>query len=39
MGRNGKRVKVKPEKIMGLSFHPAFYFLAYLPWNKRESDI
>ena len=27
-------LKVKPEKIMGLSIHPAFYFLAYSPWNK-----
>ena len=33
---NHKRViiKIKPEKIMGLSIHPAFYFLAYSPWNK-----
>jgi len=31
-----KRVilKIKPEKIMGLSIHPAFYFLAYSPWVK-----
>jgi PPOX class probable F420-dependent enzyme len=31
-----KRVilKIKPEKIMGLSIHPAFYFLAYSPWMK-----
>lgn len=31
-----KRVilKIKPEKIMGLSIHPAFYFLAYAPWTK-----
>jgi PPOX class probable F420-dependent enzyme len=31
-----KRVilKIKPEKIMGLSLHPAFYFLAYSPWMK-----
>jgi PPOX class probable F420-dependent enzyme len=30
---NHKRVilKIKPEKIMGLSIHPAFYFLAYSP--------
>ena len=27
-------VKIQPEKIMGLSIHPAFYFLAYSPWNK-----
>ena len=27
-------LKIKPEKIMGLSIHPAFYFLAYSPWNK-----
>lgn len=26
-------LKVKPEKIMGLSLHPAFYFLAYSPFN------
>jgi PPOX class probable F420-dependent enzyme len=33
---NHKRIvlKVKPEKIMGLSIHPAFYFLAYSPWSK-----
>jgi PPOX class probable F420-dependent enzyme len=24
-------LKIKPEKIMGLSIHPAFYFLAYTP--------
>lgn len=34
-----RQPKVKPEKIMGLSIHPAFYFLAYSPWNKGESDI
>jgi PPOX class probable F420-dependent enzyme len=27
-------LKIKPEKIMGLSIHPAFYFLAYSPWSK-----
>jgi PPOX class probable F420-dependent enzyme len=27
-------LRIKPEKIMGLSIHPAFYFLAYSPWNK-----
>ena len=27
-------LKIKPEKLMGLSIHPAFYFLAYSPWNK-----
>ena len=33
---NNKRIilKIKPEKIMGLSIHPAFYFLAYSPWLK-----
>ena len=33
---NHKRVilKIKREKIMGLSFHPAFYFLAYSPWLR-----
>jgi hypothetical protein len=33
---NHKRVilKLKTEKIMGLSIHPAFYFLAYSPWLK-----
>jgi PPOX class probable F420-dependent enzyme len=33
---NHKRIilKIKPEKVMGLSIHPAFYFLAYSPWNK-----
>ena len=31
-----KRVilKIKPEKIMSLSIHPAFYFLAYSPWLR-----
>jgi PPOX class probable F420-dependent enzyme len=28
-------LKVKPEKIMGLSLHPAFYFLAYSPFDKQ----
>jgi PPOX class probable F420-dependent enzyme len=34
---NHKRIilKVKPEKIMGLSLHPAFYFLAYSPFDKQ----
>ena len=27
-------IKIQPEKIMELSIHPAFYFLAYSPWNK-----
>ena len=33
---NHKRIiiKIHPEKIMGLSIHPAFYFLAYSPWTK-----
>jgi PPOX class probable F420-dependent enzyme len=33
---NQKRIilKIKPEKVMGLSIHPAFYFLAYSPWNR-----
>ena len=33
---NHKRIiiKILPEKVMGLSIHPAFYFLAYSPWNK-----
>jgi PPOX class probable F420-dependent enzyme len=33
---NHKRIiiKIQPEKVMGLSIHPAFYFLAYSPWNK-----
>jgi PPOX class probable F420-dependent enzyme len=33
---NHKRIiiKIKPEETMGLSIHPAFYFLAYSPWNK-----
>ena len=29
-------LKVKPEKIMGLSLHPAFYFLAYSPFDKQK---
>jgi len=33
---NHKRIilKIKPEKVLGLSIHPAFYFLSYSPWNK-----
>ena len=36
-----KRVilKVKPEKIMGLSLHPAFYFLAYSPYRSEIKDV
>jgi PPOX class probable F420-dependent enzyme len=35
---NRKRVilKIKPEKAMVLSIHPAFYFLAYSPWNRHK---
>ena len=35
---NRRRVilKIKPEKAMGLSIHPAFYFLAYSPWNRHK---
>ena len=29
-------LKVKPEKIIGLSLHPAFYFLAYSPFDKQK---
>ena len=29
-------LKIKPEKAMGLSIHPAFYFLAYSPWNRHK---
>jgi len=29
-------IKVKPEKVMGLSGHPAFYFLAYLPKDEEQ---
>jgi PPOX class probable F420-dependent enzyme len=29
-------LKVKPEKVMGLSLHPAFYFLAYSPFGSQE---
>ena len=29
-------LKVKPDKIMGLSLHPAFYFLAYSPFGSQE---
>jgi PPOX class probable F420-dependent enzyme len=28
-------LKIKPEKIMGLSLHPAFYFLAYSPFDTQ----
>ena len=33
-----KRVilKIRVEKIMGLSLHPAFYFLAYSPWYSTN---
>jgi PPOX class probable F420-dependent enzyme len=33
---NHRRIilKIRPEKVMGLSIHPAFYFLAYSPWLK-----
>jgi PPOX class probable F420-dependent enzyme len=33
-----KRVilKITPEKIMGLSLHPAFYFLGYSPWYSSQ---
>jgi PPOX class probable F420-dependent enzyme len=33
---NHKRIiiKIKPQEIMGISIHPAFYFLAYSPWNR-----
>ena len=33
---NHKRIiiKIRPNKILGLSIHPAFYFLAYSPWSK-----
>ncbi len=31
-------LKVKPEKIIGLSLHPAFYFLAYSPFNTKNQD-
>ena len=27
-------LKIRPNKIMGISIHPAFYFLAYSPWSK-----
>jgi PPOX class probable F420-dependent enzyme len=27
-------LKIKPDKVLGVSIHPAFYFLAYSPWNK-----
>jgi len=27
-------IKIKPEKVLGLSIRPAFYFLAYSPWHK-----
>jgi PPOX class probable F420-dependent enzyme len=29
-------LKIKPEKVMGLSIHPAFYFLAYSPWIRQS---
>ena len=35
---NRRRVilKIKPQKVIGLSMHPAFYFLAYSPWNRHK---
>jgi len=32
--RNRVLLKIQPNKIMGISIHPAFYFLAYSPWNR-----
>jgi PPOX class probable F420-dependent enzyme len=32
-------LKIKPEKIMGLSLHPAFYFLAYSPWYSQKGYL
>lgn len=36
---NHRRIilKIKPEKVMGLSIYPAFYFLAYSPWNRQST--
>ena len=36
---NHRRIilKIKPEKVMGLSIYPAFYFLAYSPWNRQSA--
>jgi hypothetical protein len=31
-------LKIKPEKVIGLSLCPAFYFLAYYPWKKYNND-
>jgi PPOX class probable F420-dependent enzyme len=28
-------MKIKPEKMFGISIHPAFLFLAYSPWAKK----
>ncbi len=35
-----KRVilKIRPEKVMGLSLHPAFYFLGYSPWYHAQEQ-
>ena len=35
---NRRRIilKIMPEKATGLSIHPAFYFLAYSPWNRHK---
>jgi hypothetical protein len=27
-------LKIRPEKVMDLSIHPAFYFLAFSPWIR-----
>jgi hypothetical protein len=34
--KSHKRIilKIKPDKVLGISIHPAFYLLAYSPWNK-----
>ena len=32
-------LKIKPERIMGLSLHPAFYFLAYSPWYSQKGYL
>lgn len=35
-----KRVilKIRPEKVMGLSLHPAFYFLGFSPWSAAAQQ-
>ncbi|HET6809144.1 MAG TPA: hypothetical protein VFH28_08795 [Nitrososphaera sp.] len=32
-------MKIKPEKLTGITIHPAFLFLAYRPWGKSPFGL